>query len=78
MPLLAGASPVGYSGRRRRGYAGEDRDRIPDRLSPLGQAPRFGASPSRMAARSTSGLMPSSTKSRAGFGSLFAALVKAD
>jgi hypothetical protein len=31
-----------------------------------------------MAARSTSGLMPSSTKSRAGLGTLYAALVKAD
>jgi len=31
-----------------------------------------------MAARSTSGLMPSSTKSSAGFGTLFSSLVKAD
>ena len=47
--------------------------------SPLSaRIPRFGASPSRMAARSTSGLMPSSTKSRAGLGALYGALVKAD
>src|SRR5215208_1443640 len=32
---LCGSLSRGYRGRRRRGYAGEDRDRVPDCLSPL-------------------------------------------
>src|SRR5215208_3956824 len=34
---LCGSLPRRYRGRRRRGYAREDRNRVPDRISPLSQ-----------------------------------------
>src|SRR5215216_2726974 len=68
MPLLAGASPVAIAAVAAGVMLGKT-ETASHTASPLSaMAPRCGASPSRMAARSTSGLMPSSTRSRAGLG----------
>ena len=75
MPLLAGASPVAIAAVAAGVMLGKT-ETASHTASPLSaMAPRCGASPSRMAARSTSGLMPSRTRSRAGFGVLFSAIV---
>src|SRR5215218_4918857 len=77
MPLLAGASPVAMAAVAAGVMLGKTETAF-QTASPLSaMAPKCGASPSRIAARSTSGLMPSSTRSRAGFGGLlFSVLVK--
>jgi hypothetical protein len=78
MPLLAGASPVAIAAVAAGVMLGKT-ETASQTASPLcATAPRFGASPSRIAACSTSGLIPSSTKSRAGLGILFSTLVKVD
>src|SRR5215210_3349629 len=77
MPLLAGASPVAIAAVAAGVMLGKT-ETASQTASPLcARAPKCGASPSRMAACSTSGLIPSSTKSRTGLGPLFSALVKA-
>src|SRR5215212_2503440 len=77
MPLLAGASPVAIAAVAAGVMLGNT-ETASQTASPLcARAPKCGASPSRMAACSTSGLIPSSTKSRTGLGPLFSTLVKA-
>src|SRR5215213_8762783 len=76
MPLHAGASPVAIAAVAAGVMLGKT-ETASQTASPLwARAARCGAPPSRMAARSTSGLMPSSTRSRTGLGVWFSAYVK--
>src|SRR5918911_5755456 len=68
MPLLAGASPVAIAAVAAGVMLGKTETASQTASPRSAIAARCGASPSRMAARSTSGLMPSSTRSRAGLG----------
>src|SRR5215210_6835992 len=75
MPLFAGASPVAIAAVAAGVMLGKT-ETASQTASPLcARTPRFGASPSRMAALSTSGRIPSSTRSRADLGLLFSRVV---
>ena len=77
MPLLAGASPVAMAAVAAGVMLGKTETAFQTDSPLSAMAPKCGASPTRIAARSTSGLMPSSTRSSAGFGGLlFSVLVK--
>jgi hypothetical protein len=78
MPLSAGAAPVAIAAVAAGVMLGKT-ETASQTASPLSASnPKAGASPSRIAARRTSGRMPSSTRSRTGFGeALWCVIVKA-